>query len=711
MIVRELLLTDELNGLYREGGDPDFAEILRHFQIEGDDRLADLIDADGRLRLRLKKPVPLERYLTAIPDLPSRSEPLDAAIDMALRALARTGRADEHAIDELVAEFPEIGAAIREAAALNNAVWSTAQIQKHLATPPFKELPTDFGPLLENGVCRYELRELLGEGAFGAVYLAVDRQLSEKDHPALVSIKVLPGDDRSQWTRQQLVDEARKARRINHPNVARVLDRGLGDQNEDFVVYEFVGGGDLGKWMRRHKNKLEVTHAVQLAAKVARGVHAAHMAGLVHCDLKPNNIVLTTEGEPKVTDFGIATRQEDRSDASAAKDWKSAPVGNLAFISPEQYRAEPGALTIPTDVYALGGILYWLLTRILPNGSTPEKIRRTHDPQKGRQEPPRVRGHRPEVDRDLEAICQRAMAIRPEDRFSSAADVAENLEAWLGHEPLTWTKPSMSRRTRLWVRRKPALAAAAAVIVGLVVVSAVILRHMTSVAAERRFEAALAEARLEEEERYRDKFRTNLRGFIAQLRESLEQGLAEELLPQIWVAEWLFGPTVLGKGPGRFELWKARVEVVRDLVKRAKAAGDGGDLSTLLWESALGFWLIKAGEHREAAGILAENLEEWQELLRQEDPWLMHLETMRVCALVGQLAEERGSGPLDRRPEELLVSASTLEQAEQGLDGDAPGSPLHCLVLEHLARLYEPGLLNRPQRAREIAETLRKLAE
>ncbi len=596
MIAHEFLLADDLNMLYGSGtSDPDFAQIIHHFRIETDTQLADLIEADGRLRLRLKRPVMLDRYLAAIPDLPARSDPLDAAIDMALRALARTGRADEQSIEELIARFPQLGSFIRDAAALNNALWSTAHVQQHLAMPPAKELPCDFGPVLENGVHRYELRELLGEGAFGQVYLAVDRQLSEKDHPALVCIKVLPGDDRSAWTRQQLIDEATKARRIGHLSVVRVLDRGVSDQNQDFLVYEFVEGGDLAKWARRRMGTHEVGEAVRLVAKIARGVHAAHMAGLVHCDLKPNNIVLTTDGEPKVADFGIAIRVNDQSNSCQMNETQLKPPGNLAFMSPEQYRMEPGALTIPTDVYALGGILYWLLTGILPNGSTPQTIRRTHDPIEGRSEPPPLRPHCHEADRDLEAICQRVLAIRPEDRYNSAAGVADDLEAWLRREPIPWTRPSLFRRIKLWSRRRPALAGAAAVIVVLILASGAALQYLASEANQRRLEVAVSEARLEEEARSRDNFRTHLRRFIALFQESREKGHANEVLEGIWLVEWLFGPTVLGDGPERFELWEMREDVIRDLLQKAKASGGDHVFHTLLWESTLGFWLIKDG--------------------------------------------------------------------------------------------------------------------
>jgi predicted Ser/Thr protein kinase len=712
LIAGGLPFVEELNRLY-EGGrrDPDFTEVRQRFRIESDAQLADLIETDGRLRLRLRKPLTLQRYLDAIEDLSSRPEPLDAAIDMSLRALAGSSRVDKTSVDELVAAYRQYEAEIREAAVLNNALWSTTRVREHLSASSVRDLPCDFGPTMENGRPRYELTELLGEGAFGQVYLAIDRQLSEEDHPAFVSIKVLPGSGRSAWTRQQLIDEATKARRIDHPNVARVLDRGVSADDEDFIVYEFVDGGDLGRWVRRRRHSLAAREAAQLVARIARGVHAAHMAGLVHCDLKPNNIVLTTDSEPKVTDFGIAIRAEERGRARPEEDGETEPLGNLAFMSPEQFRMEPGALTIPTDVYALGGILYWLVSGVLPNGSTPDAIQRTHDPQRGRRQPPPLRPHNREVDRDLEAICQRSLATLPADRYNSAAAFADDLEAWLRHEPISWTRPSILRRTRLWARRKPAFAASVAMIVVLLITGGIALRHFASIADQRRLDAAVAEARAEEVERARAAAHERVVQFRAQYLAAIEAGLPGQLLSIIWLAEWLYEPTVLGTGPERFDLWRARVAGVRDKLENARAAGGEDGFQTLLWESALGFWLIEE-DCREAETMLGENRRKWGAILQPDDPWLVHLEAMRACATVQRLAQaaEVGGSPGQEGtdPEELVAA---LERVERMLARDEAGSALRRTILRHQQMLYGPELLDRPEQMREAAEHLRVIKD
>ena len=707
MTARQYVLAEELDALYHEtDGDTEFEFVLSRTRVTTDRELADLIEADGRLRIRLRRPVTLDRYLSVVPDLPGRHEPLDAAIDMALRDLARTGRADDAAINELIERHPTFSMHIRDAAALNNALWSTEQVRQHFSGSQAKLLPRDFGPSLADGVQRYDLRELLGEGAFGQVYLAIDRQLSEKDHPAVVSIKLLSGEGHSPETRQQLIDEATKARRISHPNVAQVLDLGTSDENEHFVVFEYVAGGDLARWARGHRSSVNVRQAVQLVSKITRGVHAAHMAGLVHCDLKPNNIVLTSDGEPKVADFGVAVRADEDRKRTIAQGCAQIPVGNLAFMSPEQFRMEPGALTIPTDIYAIGGILYWLLTGVLPNGVTPAAIRRAHDLGRGRTAPPRMRPHCPGVDRDLEAICRRAMAISPDQRFSSAAEIADSLDAWLRREPIAWSKPSVLRRTVLWTKRKPAIATAIAVMLILSLAGGAALRHLSLVARRERFETALAEAKLKQEEMYRAEFRVRLGNLVRRLKEAHDEGFAHEVLPQIWLTEWLFGPTVLDVGPEWLILWDLRLDVVRDLVERYRKESGPYAFQTLLWETALGFWLVGENQPGEAEALLEGNLERWGGLLDPSDPWLTQVQAMKDCATVGRAA---GGDPLQQL--DLAALESRLAVHERTLDETEPGSPLHHLLLVHLQRLYGPELVDSPERLAEIGEILERVTE
>ena len=217
---------------------------------------------------------------------------------------------------------------------------------------------------------------------------------------------------------------------------------------------------------------------------------------------------------------------------------------------------------------------------------------------------------------------------------------------------------------------------------------------------------------MEQEGRHRDEYRLFLMRFLAQIAQGREDGLDTELLPQIWAVEFLYGPTVLGEGPDRLELWRQRVGIVRKLITDARAAGREHTLDTLLWESALGFWLIKIGEHREAEPLLSQNYANWKAILAPDDPWLAHLQAIQASAVVIRLTDEQQ--PFDSVPNEnreLLAAKATLERVDQMLEEYAPGSPIHILVLDHLLILYGPDLLDQPDRHAEIAKRREALNE
>lgn len=713
MTVHKFSLLDQLTDLYKkQSEDPEFSSVINCFKSDNDSDIADLIDIDGRYRIRTKKIVTLDRYTADIPDIAMRPELLDAAIDMTLRSMARSGSADNLSIDKLIKKYPQYERAIREAVALNNAIWSTRQVEQHITTTAIKELPQEWGPMIESGTRRYELRELLGQGAFGQVYLAVDRQLSEDGHQALVSIKVIANQDELPWQRKQIADEATKARRINHPNVAQVIDRGVSEDDEDYIVYEFVDGGDLAQWARPRLKSIDIKSAAEIVMNIANGVHAAHMAGLVHCDLKPSNVVVTSNGQPKVTDFGISVRTEERSTISAEDSDNAEPIGNFAFMSPEQYRMEPGALTIPTDIYALGGILFWLLTGSMPNGSTPEEIADFHNSISNRQQPHSVSKYRKEADIDLEAICQKALAHNPEDRFGSAAQLAEALQSWIRLEPLSWTKPSLVHRVRLWSRRKTGLFIAIILIVIIAIASTISLLKLSSIARQERFDSEVAEAGLKKEEEVRLKFRVNLQRFIAMSKEARDKGLARDVLIGIWIMEWLFEPTVLGDGPERFELWDLRIQLVRDLLKEAQSDGSSDTFTVMLWESALGYWLIRDELFTEAEQILDGNVRKWNAILNPDDPWLIHIQVMYSCAVVGRIAEQGYNADTQSENTELLRTTEiALETGEQVLQESQYGSPLHRLILDFLDKLYSPKLLDNDANRQEFQKQIKTIED
>jgi len=689
--------------------DPPFSLLLTESIVEDDSSLADLIETDGRWRQQRGIAVTLERYLGDVPDLAIRPVALDAAIDVALRWLSGGSDITTEAVANLVQMHPEFSSEIHEAAALAKAVWSTRGLQARVTTGPARDLPCDFGPAMTNGQSRYQLQKLLGHGAFGQVYLALDRQLSEGGHTALVAIKVANAGHRSPWLRQKAIEEAAKVRRVNHRHVVTVHDRGVTDQDEDFTVYEYVDGGDLNTLLE-DRGKLPPREAAAMMSRIARGVHAAHSAGVIHCDLKPGNIMLTSAGDPKVVDFGIAV-QQDQGHLLRVPDEMGmpGPIGNVAFISPEQYRGEDGALSVPSDVYALGGILYYMITGTLPNGTTIEDIRRAHAPiaEGGRSGPPLLRTTLPTVDRDLELICQRAMAVRPDDRYHSAAALADDLDRWGEYETIPWTRPGLRRSLRLWAKRKPALAACAAVITLLLIGGSIAGVRLTKLAQDRKIEAAIAQVKLEE----REQRQANAANTAKKMSDSVrvlgdDFRLKTEALLKIWVFEHMVGPEILGMPDEQRSLWKSRVAVFRSLVTDARQAGRDGELEPMLQSSLLAFFLVCDGDHEEAIPLLDANIARWSGVLADRDPWLDDLRSIRLAAEINRL---------NVSPKNSQAALSELEeQLQQAIDrqaADRAGTPLHFLLLKSQVTLYGSTLLNQPERAASLQKALEVLID
>lgn len=678
-------------------GDPSFRDILGASEPLEEDDLADLIELDGRKRIALGRPIELGRYLEAIPGIASRTVALDAAIDVTLRSMSLGGRPDADAVGTLLLNYPQFERAIRDAAVLGRSMLSTTDVHKALAADLPAVLPCDFGPALPDGRARYELLQLIGTGATGAVYRANDRQLADADCPAVVAIKLMRFKDGSPWARQRFVEEATKARRIVHPNVARVLDRGVANDKSDYIVYEYIGGGDLHTWFQSRRGPLPDRQAASIVARVARAVHAAHVAGLVHCDLKPGNILLTESGEPKVTDFGIAVRAAQR-DADSAAIIPDRPIGSLGFAAPEQLRLEEGALTTPADVYAIGGILFYLLTGRLPNGQTPEEVHAAQDRASGRFSAPSPRAHRTGLDADLDAICRRSMSPAPEGRHGSASELAADLESWLAHEPIGWTSPSLPRQVRLWSRRRPWGAAALAAMLLVIAASGAVAIRSWSAAQVRAEEARLANARI-------DRTRTEAVRAFNLLKLLQAQHVERDLLPTVMAMEWLIGKTVLGTPEDRTVLWQDRVRIVSEMIDRARREGRADDVDILTWQSALAFWLVNDGKFDAAAPVLEDNIARWSAIARPGDTWLIRIRAIDAAATVQRV--RAGGAPAETSADSPLRKAeAALLQADKLFKGPSTGTPVHLLVLRSLVDLYGPGLLDSPADLKKFEKKL-----
>src|SRR2546426_1885742 len=266
----------------------------------------------------------------------------------------------------------------------------------------------------------YELLEQIGRGGQGVVFRARQKSLNR-----IVALKVI---GLGQWATEAHLKrfrlEAEAAASLEHPGIVPIHEVGERDGSCYFSM-KFIEGGQLDEMVRHEP--MPIRRAVELIAKVARTIHYAHERGILHRDIKPGNILLDQQGEPHLTDFGLARLVETESTVTRTME----VLGTPSYMAPEQAVGNNMGVTSATDIYGLGAVLYQLLTGHPPfaAGTTFETVRLVLD-----TEPRQPRLLNPKVDRDLHTICPKRLDKDPKRRYSSALALAEDLERWLRHE-------------------------------------------------------------------------------------------------------------------------------------------------------------------------------------------------------------------------------------------------------------------------------------
>jgi hypothetical protein len=291
---------------------------------------------------------------------------------------------------------------------------------------------------------RYTVIGKLGRGGMGVVYQARQLQLNR-----LVALKmILAGSHADEQDLARFRREAEAVARLQHPNVVQIYE--VGEHNGlPYLALEFCSGGSLDKKLKG--GPLSFPEAAHLVEVLARAMHAAHQQQIVHRDLKPANVLLTADGTPKITDFGLAKCLDD----SAGYTPSNAALGTPSYMAPEQAGGRGKTISLAADVYALGAILYELLT-----GRPPFQAATDLDTilQVVSDEPVPPRQLQPQVPRDLETICLKCLQKEPGQRYESAEALAGDLRRFLEGRPIRARPVGRLPRVVKWAKRAPALA-------------------------------------------------------------------------------------------------------------------------------------------------------------------------------------------------------------------------------------------------------------
>ena len=418
--------------------------------------LVELVKVDQEFHWAAGRPRRLEDYLDDWPELRDDDDVLLELLEAECRTRAALGSLPQRS--ELEARFSEWAdrldlEAIAEQARADEPSRPT---QSLVDTPRLGKQQTHSAPgtvrLLSTGDAfgsesRYTILGVSGVGGMGVVYRARDELLKRE-----VALKIPRRNlSRSPEVLDRFRREFQAAARLQHPNICHIYDAGQW-QEDVYVTMEWIEGVPLSEWARGRV--IDPPQAAELVAKISDALAAVHQLGIVHRDIKPGNVMMGVDGQPRLMDFGLAKRTEDErpggdgapsveetqrrlseqgngipgADASVADVMLTSPgmiVGTVAFMSPEQTLGQPADAR--SDIYSVGVLLYWLLTGRCPfQGSVAEVLRAIR-----KDEPAQLASLRPGLPHALQAICLQAMAKHPDGRYSSAQELAADLRRYV----------------------------------------------------------------------------------------------------------------------------------------------------------------------------------------------------------------------------------------------------------------------------------------
>ena len=273
---------------------------------------------------------------------------------------------------------------------------------------------------------RYQILRVLGRGAMGVVYEGFDPTLGRRVAVKTILKNAAIDEETARAYSVQFSREARAAGRLNHPHIVQIHDFAE-ERDIAYLVMEFIEGRELRSYFEA-KEIFDAAETVRIMGELLDALEFAHGAGVVHRDVKPANIMMDVQRRVKLADFGVARIQDAERSAAGTM------VGTPAYMSPEQWNGDPGTFDERTDIYGLGGILFFLLC-----GAVPNQVQRPTDlePYFRHSPVPKPSDFTPRrVPPELEVMCLKCLARDPNARFTSIFQMRHELRSWLGRSEM-----------------------------------------------------------------------------------------------------------------------------------------------------------------------------------------------------------------------------------------------------------------------------------